>query len=183
VIYIKNKKTEEKTEEINQAIKEKSDNKEHLIDSKDSQIAELTDTLKRLQAEFENYKKRADKECNNIIKNANSGLIKELLPVLDSFELALKNDNYQSPELEKFHKGLELIYSQLYSILEDQGLRSIDTKNQKFDPFRHEVLMIKESTEPDDKILQEFQKGYFLNENIIRHSKVMISKHVEEKKE
>jgi len=177
------KKQDEKTEEINQAIKEKSENTESKTDTKESEIAELTDTLKRLQAEFENYKKRADKECSNTIKNANSGLIKELLPVLDSFELALKNENYENPEITKFHKGLELIYSQLYSILEDQGLRSIDTKNQKFDPFRHEVLMVKESNEPEDKILQEFQKGYFLNENIIRHSKVMISKHIEDKKE
>jgi len=176
------KKQDEKTEEINEAIKEKSVNMEPTMDSRESEIADLTNTLKRLQAEFENYKKRADKECNNTIKNANAGLIKELLPVLDSFELALKNENNENPEIEKFHKGLELIYSQLYSILEDQGLRSIDTKNQKFDPFKHEVLMVKESSDPEDKILQEFQKGYFLNDNIIRHSKVMIAKHIEEKK-
>lgn len=177
-------KTKKQDENIEETVQEKhSDTTEKKIDSKTSEIEELTNTLKRLQAEFENYKKRADKECVNTIKNANSGLIKELLPVLDSFELALKNDNYNNQEIIKFHKGLELIYTQLYSILEDQGLRAIDTKNQKFDPFRHEVLMVKESNEPEDKILQEFQKGYFLNENIIRHSKVMIAKHVEEKKE
>ena len=78
VISIKMKKQDEKTEEINQAIKEKSENTESKTDTKESEIAELTDTLKRLQAEFENYKKRADKECNNTIKNANAGLIKEL---------------------------------------------------------------------------------------------------------
>jgi molecular chaperone GrpE len=133
--------------------------------------------LKRLQAEFENYKKRAEKENAAYIKSAHSSLVKELLPVLDSFELALKDSNCENPEISKYRKGLELIYSQLYSILEDYGLRAIDTKNQKFDPYKHEVLIVKESQEPDDTILQEFQKGYFLNENIIRHSKVMISRH------
>lgn len=181
MIRIKTKKQDEVVEEI--PMEKQPEKVEQKIDSRESQIADLTNTLKRLQAEFENYKKRADKECNNTIKNANASLVKELLPVLDSFELALKNNNYENQEIAKFHKGLELIYTQLYSILEDQGLRSIDTKNQKFDPFRHEVLMVKESNEPEDKILQEFQKGYFLNDNIIRHSKVMIAKHVENKKE
>lgn len=180
MIDIKNKKYDEKIEEI---VQESEKQPEIIIDSKDAQIAELTNTLKRLQAEFENYKKRADKENVNTIKNANIGLIIELLPVLDSFELALKNPHCENEEVAKYRKGIELIYSQLHSILEDQGLRIIDTKNQKFDPFRHEVLMVKESDEPEDKILQEFQKGYFLNEIIIRHSKVMIAKHVEEKHE
>jgi len=180
VICIKNdknlKKTDEKAEEdIQENIQEKP---EIIIkDSKETQIEELTDTLKRLQAEFENYKKRMEKENANNIKNANSGLITELLPVLDSFELALKDNGCENPEVAKYRKGLELIYSQLYSILEDNGLRIIDTKNRKFDPYRHEVLMVKDSTEPDEMILQEFQKGYMLNDIIIRHSKVMISKH------
>jgi len=176
VVYIKNKKIDETNDDIQPESETKS---EPVIDSKSDQIVELTNTLKRLQAEFENYKKRADKENLNTIKKANIGLITELLPVLDSFELALKDTNCGNGEVAKYRKGIELIYTQLYSILEDQGLRPIDTRNQKFDPFRHEVLMVKESDEPEDKILQEFQKGYFLNENIIRHSKVMISKHVE----
>ncbi|MGV8172521.1 MAG: nucleotide exchange factor GrpE, partial [Candidatus Woesearchaeota archaeon] len=92
-----------------------------------------------------------------------------------------KENNCENPETIKYRKGLELIYSQLYSTLEDYGLRIIDTKNQKFDPYKHEVLMVKESQEADDKILQEFQKGYFLNDTIIRHSKVMISKHGDDK--
>jgi molecular chaperone GrpE len=170
---IKAKKQEANAEEQN------TDATEQKTDSKDAQIAELTDTLKRLQAEFENYKKRIEKENAAHTRNAHVSLVKELLPVLDSFELALKNDNCENPEISKYRKGLELIYSQLHSILEDYGLRPIDTKNQKFDPYKHEVLMVKESPEPEDTILQEFQKGYFLNENIIRHSKVMISKKTE----
>ena len=153
------------------------------VNPNDTQITELTDTLKRLQAEFENYKKRVDKEHASNVKNSNAEIIKELLAVLDSFELALKgNGTCENPEIAKFRKGLELIYAQLYSILEDDGLKIIDTKNKKFDPYKHEVLMVKECSEPDELILQEFQKGYMLNDIIIRHSKVMIAKHVDEKK-
>ena len=70
----------------------------------------------------------------------------------------------------------------MYSILEIRGLRHIETKNQKFDPFKHEVLMVKECSEPDDIIIQEFQRGYILDDVIIRHSKVMIAKHVDDTK-
>jgi molecular chaperone GrpE len=178
VINIKDKKKEAKIEESKQENEQlETIEPQAKIDPKDSQIEELTDTLKRLQAEFENYKKRIEKENAAHVKNANSSLVKELLPVMDSFELALKDDNCENPEIAKYRKGLELIYSQLYSILEDYGLKVIDAKNQKFDPYKHEVLMVKESTEPDDTILHEFQKGYILNDNIIRHTKVMISKH------
>ena len=183
MVFINNKNSKKNDAED---VKEEVQTEELSVKTKgelrDIEVAELTDTLKRLQAEFENYKKRVDKEHINNVKNANAELIKELLPVLDSFELAVKNDGCENPEVIKYRKGLELIYTQLYSILEDYGLRSINTKDQKLDPYKHEVLMVKESNEPEDTILQEFQKGYMLNENIIRHSKVMIAKH-EEKKE
>lgn len=176
MIGIKKEKQDVKVEDLNNEPVQPQD-------PKDLEIIELTDTLKRLQAEFENYKKRSDKEYASHIRNANAGLIKELLAVLDSFELALKNNSCENAEIAKYRKGLELIYSQLFGILEDNGLRPIDTKNQKFDPFKHEVLMVKECSEKDDMILQEFQKGYFLNDTIIRHSKVLIAKHVDEKKD
>ena len=157
---------------------EEQENTENIpqTNTKDQQIEELTNTLQRLQADFQNYKKRIDKEHISTIKNANASLIKELLAVLDSFELAIKNNHENNPEIAKFKRGLEMIYAQLYSVLESEGLRMIETKNKKFDPFKHEVLMIKESDEPEDTILQEFQKGYILNDNVLRHSKVMIAK-------
>ncbi len=112
-----------------------------------------------------------------MIKNANAGLIKNLLPVLDSFELAIKNSNGESEEMNKFKKGLEMIYAQLFGILKEQGLRMIETKDKKFDPYKHEVLLVKETDGEEDLILQEFQKGYMLNEAVLRHSKVMITRH------
>ena len=140
------------------------------------QFDDLTETLKRLQAEFENYKKRQDKENIQLIRNSNAGLIKNLLPVLDSFELAIKNSNGESQDINKFKKGLEMIYAQLFSVLKEQGLRIIETKDKKFDHYKHDVLMVKETDGEEDMILQEFQKGYMLNDIVIRHSKVLITK-------
>jgi molecular chaperone GrpE len=141
------------------------------------QFEELTDTLKRLQAEFENYKKRQDKENLQLIRNSNAGLIKNLLPVLDSFELAIKNSNGDNQDIHKFRKGLEMIHAQFFGVLKEQGLRIIETKDKQFDPYKHDVLMVKETDGEEDMILQEFQKGYMLNDIILRHAKVMITKH------
>ena len=121
--------------------------------------------LQRLQAEFENYQKRTDKEKQEILKNANQDLIIQLLGILDNFELALKHTT---------DKGIEMIYSELYSILEKQGLKKIKAEG-KFDPELHEVL-IQEEGKKDGIILEEFQKGYTLNDKLIRPSKVKISK-------
>ncbi|MBI2558110.1 nucleotide exchange factor GrpE [Candidatus Woesearchaeota archaeon] len=143
------------------------DEKEKLIKEKE----ELVDTSKRLQAEFENYKKRADKEKTEFTKFAHADLIAQMLPVLDSFEIAIKNTN----DKEKFIEGMKMIYAQFHSILEAEGLRHIKTAGEKFDPYKHEVLMKEESDKPEDTILEEFQKGYMLNDKVLRHSKVKIS--------
>lgn len=171
-----------KNNEINNQEKQSEDKMAEITEKEENkilqqQVNDLTDTLKRLQAEFENYKKRQEKENIQLIKNSNATLIKNMLPVLDSFELAIKNSNGNSEEMNKFKKGLEMIYAQLFSILKDQGLRIIDTKDKKFDPYKHDVLMIKETEGEEDLILEEFQKGYMLNDIVLRHSKVMVTKH------
>jgi len=164
----KEEKKEHKSEE------KKIDEKENLskqLEEKQKTIEELTDTLKRLQAEFENYKKRIDKEKAEFVKFAHADVIAEMLPVLDSFEIALKNTN----DKEKFIEGIKIIYAQFHSILEAEGLKPIKAVNEKFDPYKHEVLMKEESDKPEGTILEEFQKGYMLNDGVLRHSKVKIS--------
>ena len=96
--------------------KEKS--KKLKTDPKDQKIAELTNILKRVQVDFENYKKRAEQEKKQNIEYASQGLIKKLLPLLDSFELALKNKKNKEE-----YNGIQLLYAQLIQILEKQGLR------------------------------------------------------------
>jgi len=147
--------------------KEKSDEQK--------KIDELTETLKRLQAEFENHKKRAAKENSEFAKCASEQLVKKLLPVLDSFEQALKNKNSK-----EFVSGVELIYSQLFSVLKEEGLNHIDCRGKKFDPYCEEVLL-QEEADKDNIVLEELQKGYTLNGKVIRTAKVKLGKLREEK--
>ena len=159
-------KKEEKAKEIGDL-----NNLKKELENKNKSIEELTDTLKRLQAEFENYKKRVEKEKIEFVKYAHASVVASILPILDSFEIALKNkvDN------EKFAEGMKMIYAQLYSALEAEGLRPINAAGEKFDPYRHEVLLKEESDKPEGTILEEFQKGYMLNDKVLRFSKVKVS--------
>ena len=141
------------------------------LTEKSQKIEEFTDTLKRLQAEFENYKKRTDKEKLELMKYAQGELMLKLLPVLDTFEIALKS----TKDHEKFAKGMEMVFAQFYSAFESSGLRPIKAAGEKFDPFRHEVLMKEECDKHEDIVLDELQKGYMLNDRVLRHSKVKIS--------
>lgn len=162
---------EQKKEDNKQEKNGNAGEKESKLEEKNQKIEELTDTLKRLAAEFENFKKRSEKEKTEFVKYAHADIVANILPVLDSFELAFKNTN----NTEKLIEGIKMIYAQFYSILEAEGLKPIKAAGEKFDPYRHEVLMKEESDKPDDTILEEFQKGYMLNDRVVRHSKVKIS--------
>ncbi len=136
------------------------------------QTEEYKDLLQRIQADFENYKKRCEKEISEQKEYSTINLVTRLLPVLDSFELALK---HASPNDPKFVDGVKGIYAQLYSVLESLGLRKIDAVGKQFDPYKHEVLLVDEEG-ADGKVLEELQKGYMLKNAVIRHSKVKIGK-------
>ncbi len=131
---------------------------------------DLTLHLQRLQAEFENFQKRNAADTQRFVKLANKELIKHLLPILDNFQLA-----FQNKDSKEFIKGMELIYSNFYSILEENGLKKIETKG-KFNPYKHEVLLTEESEEEQETILEELQPGYTLNGEILRNAKVKVSK-------
>lgn len=140
---------------------------------------ELTHLLQRLQADFENYKKRIEKEKSDFIKYSCAEVIAKILPILDSFELALKNKENHG----EFAKGIEMIYAQLYDMLEKLGLRAIEAKGKKFDPYKHEVLLQEESDKDEDIITEELQKGYMFHEQVIRTSKIKITKQKESSEE
>ncbi len=172
----KNKQPEdeqEQPEELSEESPEDSneDSQEESKEVSDTQkVGELTNDLMRVQADFENFKKRCDKETIAFREYAKADLIKKLLTILDSFEIALKNtDNH-----DDFVKGMELVYTQLYSLLKDEGLQRIQTKDAKFDPHLHEVLLTDNGD--DGRILEELQRGYKLKGAVLRHSKVKIGK-------
>jgi len=154
-------------------------------------VEELTELLQRTQASLENYRKQTEKRIQEIQELANKDLIIQLLTVLDNFELALSNTG-SSEEFVKgaekskisgttknsfneFLIGVELIYSQLLTVLENKGLKSIKTENMVFDPHAHEALMKENSDKPENTVLEELQKGYSLNDKVIRHVKVKVS--------
>lgn len=137
------------------------------------QIASLTDSLKRLQADFDNYRRRVDIDKIVAKKYSNADIITKLLPIIDTFEIAIKN----SEDLQKYKEGTELIYSELMSILKNEGLQKIEAKGKQLDPTYHDAMMAVESknTKPD-QIIEVLQEGYQLKDRIIRHSKVKIAK-------
>ncbi len=158
------------TKEIHK--KKKSENKDNKIKELTDKTKELTNSLQQLQAEFENYKKRIEREKQDLIKYASQNLIIKLLPVVDSFESALKNHK----DKNKFLEGMKLVFSQFYSTLEKEGLKQINPLNEKFDPYKHEVMMHEKSDKPNTTITEVLQKGYLLNDKVIRHAKVKIAK-------
>ncbi|MFH1396032.1 MAG: nucleotide exchange factor GrpE [archaeon] len=166
----KSKKTVEKEQKEDQTSSEQEP--EQIQDPIENPLAEMRDLLQRTQANFENYRKQTEKRVEEFQELANKDLILQILPVLDNFELALKNTENK----EEFIKGIELIYSQLFTMLKDNGIKTIEAKKeQQFDPYIHEALMKENSELPENAIIEEFQKGFMLNEKVIRHAKVKLS--------
>ena len=133
---------------------------------KDSKAKEMENLLKHVQADFENYKKRVEKDKVCVKETATEYLMLKLLPVLDSFDLALKN---------KYHDGIQMIYSQFIGVLEENGLKIVPTEGM-FNPVLHEALMVEESDKEKSTILEVFQKGYSLGSKLIRTAKVKVAK-------
>jgi len=133
--------------------------------------AELKDRFLRLAAEFDNYKKRMAKDLDNSKDLGRAEVLVRLLPTLDEFELALGSFNKDDEHL----KGVALIFSNFMSTLKSLGLQEIDTKG-KFDPYRHEIVMSRESDAADGEILEVVRKGYMVNKIMIRPASVIIAK-------
>ena len=142
-------------------------------------IDEYKDALQRSQAEFENYKKRVDKEKEEFVKYAKAESIAKILPILDTFEIALKN----TKEHEKFVKGMEMTFAQLVSTLGAEGLKPIEALGKNFDPYLHDVMLKQKSDKEDGIVLEELQKGYMFHDKVLRHSKVKVSEKIKEKED
>src|SRR3989338_471631 len=144
------------------------------IKEQEAKIADLTATLQRLQADTDNYRKQMEKQNSEMRRYAIAGIIQRLLPVLDSFELALETKQ----DGDQFRKGVGMIYGQMYDMLEKEGVKRIETNKQRFDPYYHEVLLTEpaESDEEDGEVSQELQKGYLLDGRVLRYAKVKIRK-------
>jgi len=142
----------------------------------ESERDEYLDTLRRVQAEFENYRKRVIKEQTALVDRATSGLVEQLLPVLDSFELALKNlDSAGSDEIESVRKGLELVYAELLGVLEKAGLSRIEAEGKPFDPNVHEAVM-QEDGDGEPIVTDVLRTGYTLKGRVLRPAMVKVTR-------
>lgn len=138
---------------------------------------ELSDKYLRLSAEFQNYKRRTAKEKMDLIQTAGRDVIKVLLPILDDFDRAKKAADADD-SVEAFSEGVQLVYEKLNRVLEQKGLKALDTDGKVFNADFHEALTeIPAPTEElKGKIIDTIEKGYSLNDKIIRYAKVVVGK-------
>lgn len=140
------------------------------------QANEYRDSLQRVAADFDNYRKRVEKERDNFVKFANERLILNFLEVLDNLDRAMEN-NHGTDDEDPFRQGIKLIHSHFRKIMQDEGLRAIEETGIEFDPYKHDAMMQIVNDEIEENTVTDiFQKGYILNEKVIRPAKVRISK-------
>jgi molecular chaperone GrpE len=134
--------------------------------------AQLKDRVIRTLADYENYRKRSDREKQEYYKYALADLIRDLLPVLDNFDRALEH----AEEGDEFHRGVLLIYKQLFDVLKKHGLKPIDQAGVRFDPNVHEAVIREENPSvPSHTVLEILQKGYFLHDRLLRPAMVKVA--------
>lgn len=162
----------EESEDVQDVEEDDEDGKDDIIQQQEETIQQYKDKIQRMQADFENYKKRSEKERIEFVKYANEGLILKILEAYEDLERALDVE-----EDKNLREGVELIYRKMSKILEDEGVEEIETKHQKFDPYKHEALMTENNDDyENNEIIQDLQKGYTLNSKVIRYSKVKVCK-------
>lgn len=138
---------------------------------------EYWDRLLRLQADFDNNRKRLEKERQEFSKFANEAIILELLNIMDDLERTVDLAQSKHQDLPAFLKGVEMILAHLYEMLKENGVSPIEAQGKIFDPHLHEALMqIEDKEMPEHTIVEELQKGYMLNDRVIRTAKVKVSK-------
>jgi len=152
------------------------------VDELKQKLAEANQALEKekkeylfLMADFDNYRKRVLKEKAELIKNGAEKAFKALLPVVDDFERGLEATKTAS-DADALRQGMELIYNKLVKYLADNGVKAMDTENVDFDADVHEAVAIIDSPTPEQKgkIIDTTQKGYTINDKVLRHAKVVV---------
>ena len=176
-----NKSTEQE-ENISENLEQNEKGSESFDEKTEIKIAELEaqvkdwqDKLLRKAAEFENYKRRTENDQFNLINYAAESFIVKLLPIVDDFERTLGHiddiDNNKSVK-----DGIKLVYEKLLKVLNDQGIKKMQTKGQPFNVDYHDALMQKkDDSVPDHTVLEEIESGYLYRDKVIRHAKVIVS--------
>ena len=145
------------------------------LDDLQTKYNELNDKYLRLYSDFDNFRKRKAKEFTDIVMTASKELVVDLLPVLDDFERALQAIKEHNADEESI-KGTELIYNKLHNLLKQRGLTPMDSMGKEFDTDWHEAITNIPAPSKDlkGKVVDVIQKGYLLNDTIIRYAKVVV---------
>ncbi|GAB4024330.1 nucleotide exchange factor GrpE [Spirosoma gilvum] len=140
-----------------------------------SELAELKDKYLRLYADFENFRRRTAKEKLDLIGNANEGLLQALIPVVDDFERAMQSID-KTDDIAAVKEGVSLIYNKLFKTLESKGLKPMTSKGESFNADLHESVTQFPAPSEDlkGKVIDEIEKGYYLNDKVIRFAKVIV---------
>ena len=155
---------------------------ENNLDQSDSKIADLENQVKDLQdkllrkaAEFENYKRRTENDQFNLINYAAESFIIKLLPIVDDFQRSM--DHIDDLEKSKSVKdGIKLVYEKVQKLLNEQGVKKMETKGEPFNVEFHDALMQKkDDSVPPHTVVEEIEPGYLFREKVIRHAKVIVS--------
>ncbi len=136
------------------------------------------DRLLRTTADFDNYRKRAAREKQEAIKFANESLLQKLIPVLDSFDMALAaSQTAKDPAAQSLLTGINMTYQQLKSALGEAGLEEVDATGKAFDPNLHEAISQRETAEaPEGQVVAQLRTGYRLRERLLRPASVIVAK-------
>ena len=148
----------------------------HQLLEKNEELHALNDKYLRLAAEFDNYKRRVQRDQSDTIRFANERLFKDLLPTLDNLERALQSGREQAL-IEGLLEGVDLTYKHFLDTLQKMGMKQVASVGELFDPAKHQAVgQVESLTVPENVIVDEYQKGYFLHDRILRPAMVTVAK-------
>ena len=150
---------------------------EQQLDKAQATIKEYWEQILRLKAEIENNRKRSIRDIENAHKYALRNFSESLLPIVDSMEMAQKAAEAENASLESIIKGTELTMSMFIQVLEKYGLQELDPIGEKFDPEQHQAIsMVEDKSVESNTVISVMQKGFMLNERLVRPAMVVVSK-------
>ncbi len=168
------KKTNEKKEA--KALQKELDKLKIKYEKIEAENTDLLEKLQRVSADYANYQKRAPKQITESIAYEKETIVKSILPVMDNFEHTLSHAG-TAENVEAVTKGVQIIYDQMLDIMKSLNVEQIVALGEKFDPASHQAMMQRPEPDKEDGIiLEEFQKGYRLNDRVIRPSRVIVNK-------
>ncbi|MBC7348521.1 MAG: nucleotide exchange factor GrpE [Candidatus Aminicenantes bacterium] len=165
---------EQSPEELIQKLQAELESKNHELEQLKKAVEELKERFLRAAAELDNVRKRAERDKEEFFQYALSDLLRDILPIIDNFERALKSAQTET-DGQTFREGVELIYRMLLNLIKKYGVRPIELHDNKFDPSLHHALASEESAEVSEPlVMEELQKGYLIHNRLLRPTMVKV---------